>query len=88
MTETDMLSRARAIRARVEDMTYDELNAWYLEHVGYKPSEDDPSLSPTGLCSMIAGSMFYRALPDGVDTEGAEAMERRLTASIELGSVI
>lgn len=84
--EKELLSKARVARSKAEDMTHDELNDWYEEHVGYRPSEDDPDTSPVELTSMVASTMFYRSLLDGVDAPMAEAVERRLTESIKQGT--
>lgn len=84
--ETELLSKARAVKAKAEDMTHDQLNDWYMEHVGYRPSEDDPIISPTELTAMVAGNMFYSMLLDGVDAPQAMAIERRLSDSIKHGT--
>lgn len=84
--EKELMSKARAVRAKAEDMTQDQLNDWYMEHVGYRPSEDDPTISPTELTSMVAGNMFYSMLLDGVDAPQAMAIERRLSDSIKHGT--
>lgn len=84
--EKELTSKARAVKAKVEDMTHDELNDWYEEHVGYRPSVDDPTISPTELAATVAGSMFYRMLVDGVDAPQATCIERRLSDSIKQGT--
>lgn len=84
--EKELMSKARAVKAKAEDMTYDQLNDWYEEHVGYRPSEDDPTISPTELTATVAGSMFYGMLLDGVDAPQAMSIERRLSDSIKSGT--
>lgn len=62
-----MLLIARACMAQVEAMERGELRTWYLHHVGYDPVDEDPETPDVDLRCMVAGSMFYDHMPEGLD---------------------
>ena len=78
-----LLALARQSREAAENMTGDELCAWYSEHVGYDPMADDPSLSPVQLTAMVASTMFLHSVPD--EATGVNDMEHRLERSVLTG---
>lgn len=85
ITPASLLDLARLCRAAAEEMTGDQLNDWYEEHVGYRLSEDDPTISPEQTAARVASSIFYDQCPQGLETPGAEAMEGRMADAIENG---
>jgi hypothetical protein len=62
-----MLLIARSVKAIVETMERGEMRTWYLAHVGYDPVAEDPSETDLSLRCMVAGSMFYDHMPEGLD---------------------
>lgn len=80
------LAVARECRERAEAMTGDELDAWYEEHVGYRPSVDDPFIRPAQHAEMVASSMFFHVMPGGLKTAEAKAMQRLLERAILTGA--
>lgn len=64
--------------AKAEDMTGTQLDDWYEQNVGYRPSEEDPGLSPQMHAAQVACVMYLHMLPDGLDdplySEQAENM--------------
>jgi hypothetical protein len=74
----------RAERA-VLAMDADQLDDWYEKNVGYRLRDDDPSYTLGGMRYMAAANMFYSALPDGVDTPGSAAFDKRLHSRLEGG---
>lgn len=49
-----------------------------------RTTDDDPRIRPSEAIAMVAASMFYYQVPNGLDAE-SEAMEARLTFAIETG---
>lgn len=78
----ELLSKAVLSRSQAESMTGAQLDAWYLEHVGYSPVADNPGVSPAELTAMAAAAMFFRLLPNGLETPGAEYAEAEMTHAI------
>jgi len=69
MNHNMMLLCARSAKAAAEVMTAKEMDAWYLEHVGYSLLEDNPDYTRKEMVQMVAASMFYDTMPEGVDTQ-------------------
>lgn len=62
-----MLLIARSVMAIVETMERGEMRTWYLAHVGYDPVAEEPEASDLSLRCMVAASMFYDHMSEGVD---------------------
>lgn len=84
MNTNELLDIARKCREEVSAMSSSQLDDWYKEHVGYRPTEDDPTLleQPRQLQAKVVDTMFYSRLSAGEDTPGAEDVVRQLTESI------
>lgn len=65
------------IKERVYSMSTAELDDWYQQHVGYKPTEDDPRLigQPLVHCALVASVMFFYEAPGGLAQMAAEQGE-------------
>ena len=83
--EVSLLNLARTCREKAEAMTSIQLDDWYKEHVGYRLS-DEGWTNPAEKTVMVASSMFFNECPAGLETPGAEHMQRMLEASIENGT--
>lgn len=79
---------AAKCRLRAEAMTGAELDAWYVEHVGYSLLEDEPATTPAMLTASVATMMFFHACPDGLETPGAESMATRLEVAVATGQAL
>lgn len=86
MTE-QLLAIARDCREQARNMTPTQLDDWYAEHVGYRISDDDPSLkeNPSAHQAAVADVMFFSRLTDGEDTAETQEMAKRLSSSILSG---
>lgn len=84
-TARALIALADACRNVVENMSGEEMDKWYEENVGYRPTEDDPTIGPVELTVKVAGAMFFGGLPEGVDTPYAEAVERDMEQRIRTG---
>ena len=47
--------------SKVEQMSREELAAWYESTVGYSPIEDEPSMSTDELRSLVLGYLAERS---------------------------
>lgn len=53
--------------AKAENMTGTQLDDWYEEHVGYRPTDEEPGLSPQMHAAQVACVMYLHSLPQGLD---------------------
>lgn len=84
MNTEQLLSIARECREHTRHMTPTQLDDWYAEHVGYRISEDDPSLkgNPRAHQAAVADVMFFSRLTDGEDTAETQEVAKRLSDAI------
>lgn len=80
----ELLKIARECQKLVAPMTSVELDDWYEKHVGRRLLDEDEELweEPLQHQALVAGMMFYHRLPHGLDTPGAEDVERELFEAI------
>lgn len=78
----DLLKIARECRDAVTNLSTEQLDDWYEANIGRRISETDEIDDHSEHAALVATMMFYHRLPAGVDTPGAEEMERRLFAAV------
>ncbi len=81
-TDRSLLAIARECRERAEAMTGDQLDDWYMQHVGYRPSVDDPLIRPAQHCEMVASTMYFLELSPGYITATMKQVQSQLAVAI------
>lgn len=70
--------KARECFLAVLLMTAVDMDDWYEAHVGYRLSDDSPDYPHVERAQLVAGQMFFEAMPSGLETPDAERVERIL----------
>lgn len=85
MTQVELQTIAQSCKECAGSMSLQQLDSWYVEHIGYSLAEDDPEAfnDHRATAALVAGVMFFLSCPEGADTPFAEAIEAELCEAIK-----